>query len=73
MSDRVKDWANQKMDFFFQEKVSLEYAKFEHDQWEQTWRDAKIESYESEDVRRSLMFLKNLGTSALPPADLSKV
>uniref|UniRef100_A0A1B0D1L8 Angiotensin-converting enzyme n=1 Tax=Phlebotomus papatasi TaxID=29031 RepID=A0A1B0D1L8_PHLPP len=49
---------------------SLEYANFRKERYDLYFKDAVIEDYTSEDVRRQLSSLKNLGSSALSDEDL---
>lgn len=63
-------------DFFnscVQIQRSLEYANFRKERYDLYFKDAVIEDYASEDVRRQLNSLKNLGSSALSDEDLGLV
>ncbi|XP_052863782.1 angiotensin-converting enzyme-like [Anopheles cruzii] len=53
-----------------QNTVSLEYAKFRNDYYERYFRDADVEQYRDEKVRKQLRLLKDLGTAALPAEKL---
>ncbi|ETN62918.1 angiotensin-converting enzyme 9 [Anopheles darlingi] len=53
-----------------QNNVSLEYAKFRNEYYEQYFKDAIVENYKDEKVRKQLRLLKDLGTAALPAAKL---
>lgn len=53
--------------------MSLEHAKFRHAEWEATWKNANINDYQDEAIRRQLFFLKQLGTSALSEQQLTQV
>lgn len=55
-----------------QNKISLEYAKFRTDFYEQYFKDAQVQNYEDPKVRKQLTLLKDLGTAALPTSDLEE-
>lgn len=57
---------------YFQEKIILEYADFRSKQYEENFKDAKLEDYAADpDVHRKLKLLKDIGTSILDNTDLS--
>lgn len=56
-----------------QNNVSLEFAKFRSDYYEQHFKTANVESYQSEKVRKQLRLLKDLGTAALPAEKLASL
>uniref|UniRef100_A0A1L8DQS2 Angiotensin-converting enzyme n=1 Tax=Nyssomyia neivai TaxID=330878 RepID=A0A1L8DQS2_9DIPT len=51
---------------------SLLYATFRKEHYDLYFKEAIIEDYTNEDVRRQLKFLKDLGSSALGDEDLAK-
>lgn len=55
----------------FQRLITIDYANYRKEQYDAYFRDASIESYQNEDVKRQLMLLKNIGTSALSDDDLN--
>lgn len=55
-----------------QNEATLAYAKFRNDYYEQYFKDAVVENYQDEKVRKQLTLLKDLGTAALPTADLEE-
>ncbi|XP_041788026.1 angiotensin-converting enzyme-like [Anopheles merus] len=56
-----------------QNNVSLEYAKFRNDYYEQHFKSANVEDYRSEKIRKQLRLLKDLGTAALPAERLASL
>ncbi|XP_053674124.1 angiotensin-converting enzyme-like [Anopheles nili] len=56
-----------------QNNISLEYAKFRNDYYEQYFKNANVESYQNEKVRKQLRLLKDLGTAALPAEKLASL
>ncbi|XP_062535785.1 angiotensin-converting enzyme-like [Armigeres subalbatus] len=55
-----------------QNAISLEYAKFRTDFYEQYFKDAVVENYQDSKVKKQLALLKDLGTAALPTSDLEE-
>lgn len=53
-----------------QNNMTLEYAKFRNEFYDQYFKDAQVQNYEDPKVRKQLTLLKDLGTAALPTSDL---
>lgn len=58
---------------FLQTKITLEYAQFRKKQYDDNFKDADINNFADEDVKRKLKFLKDIGTSALDDNDLTEL
>lgn len=43
------------------------------EKYNQFWKNASVDAYTSEDVKRKLTFLKNVGTAALPTETLTNL
>lgn len=57
--------------FYPQTAATIAYANFRMAKYNAFWKDANVSHYASEDVKRQLTFLKNVGTAALPEANLT--
>ncbi|XP_055551685.1 angiotensin-converting enzyme-like [Wyeomyia smithii] len=55
-----------------QNSATLAYAKFRSDYYKQYFKDAVVENYQDEKVRKQLRLLKDLGTAALPESELEE-
>ncbi|XP_001845716.2 angiotensin-converting enzyme [Culex quinquefasciatus] len=53
-----------------QNAASLAYAAFRNDYYERFFKDAPVENYKDEKIRKQLRLLKDLGTAALPTSKL---
>lgn len=58
------------MDLYLQNAASLAYAAFRNDYYERFFKDAPVENYKDEKIRKQLRLLKDLGTAALPTSKL---
>lgn len=56
-----------------QTRVALEGANFTQEWYYKYWKNADIEDYKNETIRRQLKFLKQLGNAALSREDLAAV
>lgn len=57
--------------FYSQNEVSLESAAFSKKHYNDYWKAANIASYNDQDIKRKLKFLKDIGTAALSDTDLT--
>uniref|UniRef100_A0A182R0V2 Angiotensin-converting enzyme n=1 Tax=Anopheles farauti TaxID=69004 RepID=A0A182R0V2_9DIPT len=77
-ANAIANWnvATDTENVYFQEvqnNVSLAYAKFRNDYYEQYFKAANVDSYTNEKIRKQLRLLKDLGTAALPAEKLASL
>ncbi|XP_049283959.1 angiotensin-converting enzyme-like [Anopheles funestus] len=77
-SNAIANWnvATDTENVYYQEiqnNVSLAYAKFRNEYYEQYFKNANVENYQNEKIRKQLRLLKDLGTAALPAEKLASL
>lgn len=58
---------------YFQQEISLKYATFRKEKWEEIWSKVNADDYDNPKIKRQLRDLNQLGTAALNNEDYQKV
>lgn len=51
----------------------MDYANFEKEWWQKYWKNANVDDYKNEAIKRQLFFLKQLGDAVLQDDELKNV
>lgn len=51
----------------------MDYANYEKEWWQKYWKNANVDDYKNETIKRQLFFLKQLGDAVLQDDELRNV